>query len=95
MNVFENRVRRRDIAIGEIFADRERVKTAIDARMREQRFKFRGKDQLATAHAIVERFDAEAIARQEQPFLITVPNRDREHPVATLQGLDTVEHELI
>ena len=95
MNVFENRVRRRDVAVAEIFTDRERVKTAIDARMHEQRFEFRGKDQFAVADAVVERFDAEAIARQEQPFLITVPNRDREHPVATLQGLDTVERELV
>src|SRR6267143_7185678 len=63
--------------------------------MGEQRFKFRGKDQFAAAHAVVERFDAEAIARQEQPFLITVPNSDREHPVATLEGVDAVEHELI
>ena len=91
----ENRVRRRDVTVGEIFADRERLKPARDPRMGQQRLEFRGENQLSIPHAIVERLHSDSVARQEKSLLRAIPDRESEHAVTELQSGHTIERELL
>src|SRR5690606_35560667 len=46
---------------------------------REYSLDFRREGELLTIHAVVQRFDAETIARQKQTLLATIPNGEGKH----------------
>ena len=60
-------------------ADRLRVDAALDVAVGEQRLQLGGERQPALADVKVERLLAQPIARQHQPPLRRVPDREREH----------------
>jgi len=63
-----------------------RVEPAVDFRTQCQRLQFRREEQPAVGeHAVVERFLAEPVARQEQRLAPRIPQREGEHPVEAVE----------
>ena len=68
------------IAVGEVLLDRASVDVAPNLRAQHQRLQFRGKQHTAvTQQRVIERLDAQMIARHEQRFALGVPHRKGEH----------------
>src|SRR5450759_2291734 len=95
MNVFEDRIGSWNVSVSKIFADRQEIEPPIHTRMLEYCLQFGGENQLATAQAVVKRFDTHPIARQEQPPFIPIPDREGKHPVKLLHCVYTVSGVLL
>jgi hypothetical protein len=65
------------------------VELARTGGMGQERFHLRRKQQLASGLAVVERLDAETVAREEQAPRVRIPERDREHAEQARERLDT------
>ena len=75
------------ITVGKVFLDGERIDIAPQSRVAGQDFELGAEDELTVVEQrIVERLYAEAVACQEQRFLIAIPQREREHAT---EALDT------
>src|SRR5690606_29398702 len=76
-----------DVTEAEIVLHRRWIDRSIKSRMFLQRLEFRAKNNLTTSeYCIVERLDAEPVPRQEQRFGTTVPQRECEHSVETIEA---------
>src|SRR6185437_8523110 len=62
------------------------IERGRDAPGREDRLDLGGEQQLVARPRPVQRLDAEAVARQEEPPLAAVPDREREHPLEALDA---------
>ena len=65
---------------------RRRIDAGIDAAAREQRRQGRRKSERAGALGVIERLDAEPVARQHDAPGIALPDREREHAVEALDA---------
>ena len=61
--------------------ERRRVFAGVEALEREKRFQLRREGETPRVSGEIERFDPKAVARDEQPPLPRVPQRERPHPV--------------
>src|SRR5688572_6019285 len=85
-----DRARLRDVAEGEIVLDRERVHLAAKTRVRHERLELRAEDELAISQErVMERLDAEPVAREEQRLAVLVPQRESEHAAEALDARGT------
>src|SRR5215213_10095732 len=71
----------------------ERVEIQFDfyRRMSEQGLRLGSIDQLVVENTVIERLFAEAIACEDELFLLRVPQGDREHPVDVIHKIVTVD----
>ena len=69
---------------GEQVVQRHRIDAGVDPARRLQRLRRRGEAEAAEVFAVVQRLDAEAVARQEQR--LAVPDGEREHAVQALDA---------
>jgi hypothetical protein len=60
------------------------VERRLDKARREQRFDFRPEHKRASGMCVIQRLDAQPIARKQQLLLFLVPDREREHAVQFL-----------
>jgi hypothetical protein len=80
LNAREHRARTERRMAREILGQRRLVERAVDDTTREDRLDLRAEVQRAVfRHRVVQRLHAEAVARDEQRFLLLVPDREREH----------------
>src|SRR5579871_1666821 len=70
--------RGRNVAQGDVLVERVQVEIGRRQECEAETAEFRGKRQAAAALMIVERFDAEAVACQDQAATGAVPNRERD-----------------
>src|SRR5205814_10515225 len=68
---------------------RHRIGRGVDAAAREQRRQGRGETDEATAFAVIEWLDAEAVARQHDAAGIPLPQRKGEHALEALDAIRT------
>src|SRR6185437_2083794 len=80
-DILEERSRACRVLEGQELIDPERIDDAGRAAGREDALDLGGEPEAAAMEAVVERLDAEAIARQQQTLQRTVPERDGEHAV--------------
>ena len=80
----EDRQRRGDRVEGEVGLERVDVDVARHLGLAQQRLQLGGERQHPVLDPVVERLDPEAVAREHQPLLELVPQRDREHPAQVL-----------
>ena len=80
----ERRDRLGDVEIGEEMMDGGWPKLSRNARVRQQAFDLGAPDELPVSNGVVELLDSHPVAREEQAFPATVPEREGEHPVAAL-----------
>ncbi len=84
-NPFEQRARGAHIAEGEKLGQRFRVELSADVRQLQERLGLRGEGELPLGERVVKRFDAEGIARNDQPLGAAVPERQGKHALELLQ----------
>ena len=76
----EDRAGLRHVPEREVLFHRERIDLAAESRMHEQRLQLRAEDERAVGEQrVVQRLDAQAVARKEQGFPSGVPQRECEH----------------
>src|SRR4249920_2048828 len=66
---------------------RDRIERRVDAAAREQRRQGRGEADEATAFGVIERLDAETVARQHDAAGIALPQRKGEHALEALHAI--------
>src|SRR5215470_17032876 len=82
----EKRVLAGDIARGEKFRQDIPIEFRTHRIRRQDRLDLRGEDDLVTGNGVVERLDAEAVAREQQPAAVFVPYREGEHSLKLLDA---------
>ena len=80
-DILVERERRRNVAVGEVLADRAGARRGPHRRVREQRRQLRGKHQRAALDSIEKRLLAEAVAAAEQQAAVAVVDDKRPHAV--------------
>ena len=83
-HVAEDRQRRRHEAEREERLERVLVDLAGEPRLAHQRLQLGREGERVSGQPVVQRLDAEAVARQDQALSPRVPDRDREHPAEAL-----------
>jgi hypothetical protein len=83
----QDRLRRRHPLVGEIRGQRVGIELARDRRVDEHRLQLGGEDDLIGEQRVVERLDAQPVARQHQRLRWGVPHREPEHPLQVLEGV--------
>ncbi len=69
----------------------ERRRFGVDlGQERQQRLRFRGEHEQVADDGVVERFDAEAVARAEQRLPPLVPDRERKHAAQLIEAVAAV-----
>jgi hypothetical protein len=86
----EHRLRRGHELEAEVIIERLPVQPTRHVFVLQDRLDLRREPQLAIAHVVVERLDADAVARDPQQLLARIPDRKREHPAQLLHRLDAV-----
>ena len=82
-----DRLRVRDVAIGEVVLDGLVVEVAPQARMHQEGLQLRGEEDRAVRQLrVVERLDAQAVAGQEQHPLPFVPEAEGEHAAEAIDA---------
>ncbi len=80
VNALEQRLGSRQVACAEQFRERVLVGGSRHEAAFEDRLDFRPEEQPVVCHRPVDRLDAQAIAREQQPRPARIPDRKREHP---------------
>src|SRR5207249_3215339 len=75
-----------EVGLVEVVADRARVRLEARLRIAAKRARLAREDEPAAVEAVVERLDAEAVARAEESSTPAVPERERPHPVEPLDA---------
>ena len=83
--VAEDRQRRRHEAEREERLERVLVDLAGEVRLAHQRLQLGREGERVSGQPVVERLDAETVAREDEALSPRVPDRDREHPPETLR----------
>ena len=84
LDAAEHRQRRRDIAQGEVGAERVVVDGAVHLRHGQERLDLGAEHQVAAQLRVVERLDAQAVAREDQLLDAVVPDGEGEHAAELL-----------
>jgi len=79
-----------DIAESEVFVNGGGIKARPKIRITEKRAKFGGKEKFTTIVGVVEWFDAERIASEDEAFFAGVPDGEGEHAVEPRQTVGPV-----
>jgi hypothetical protein len=79
----------RRVQVGEVVVERSRIELPADLRIGEQALRFRPEVQPARCLAVVQRFDAGAVAGEQQGARPPIPDGDCEHPAKPLEDLFT------
>ena len=69
------------VDVGERLGENFRIEGAVDPGQGEKRLEFGGEDEGAGVIAVMQRLDAEAVARQEQPTLSGIPDGEGPHAI--------------
>ena len=75
----ENGPRRRNVKVSQVVIEGDVVKFAPDLRVRQQGFHLRPEEETFTQLGVVERFEPQAIAGEEEAALLAVPYREGKH----------------
>jgi hypothetical protein len=86
-NAAKDRPGRRHVAQAQVFRDRTRLDTGVEARDRTHCVQLGGEDQIAVDHAPVQRLLAEPVSAEMQLLSLTIPEREGEHPGDAAQGV--------
>src|SRR4029450_10516899 len=86
-DALEHRARRRHRHEREVVIERLDVHLARDGGMLEERSELRREHEEAGGVAPVERLDADAVAREEEPIALRVPDREREHALEVVDAV--------
>src|ERR1700722_10017258 len=78
------------ISESEVLGEDGTTEPCIDSGVRENRFNFRAEDQTFGAELIVERLDAQTIAREEDSLAASVPDGEGEHAAQVLNAVVAV-----
>jgi hypothetical protein len=81
----EERLLPRHVAVGQELRHGGLVEPGPQPR-REQRLDLGGEQQLALVDGVVERLDAQPVAREQEPPPPGIPDREREHPFQPLDA---------
>src|SRR5260370_36798249 len=76
-----NRVRRRQVSVGEEFLQGSLIERSIEPRMLRQRRELGAEEEQARVRGIIERLLAEPVTGREQALPRPVPQDEREHAV--------------
>ena len=75
----KDRPRGRNVEVGQVVVQGERIDLAGHAGGRQDALDLRGEGERGAVPPVIERLDAHPIARQEELLLRRVPDREREH----------------
>src|SRR5438128_12524238 len=81
---------RRHVIYRQILSQCLKIERRPHRRVREQDFRLRREEQVFIKNAPIKRLLAEAIARQQQPATLRVPQRKSEHSIEMLEHIRAV-----
>jgi hypothetical protein len=79
-----------DIAEGEVLINGGGIEARPKIRITEKRAKFRGEEKFSPMVGVVERFDAQGIASEDESFFAGVPDGEGEHAVESRETVGPV-----
>ena len=86
VDVLEERHRLGAVLVGQVGVEGALVEALDEFRVLQDRLDLRGVAEVVADHGVVQRLDAEIIAREEQRFGLFVIDREREHPAQAGQA---------
>ena len=89
-HVFEDRALVRDVLVGKVERNHVLVQFFLEIRVGEKALDLAAEQELAVFPIIVERLDAEDIARAEKLLCLLIPDDEREHAAQAVENLFAV-----